>query len=66
VQRDRELDHAEIGREVPPRPGHAFEHEGAQLIAQDLALAPREATQLRRVIHAFQHRVVRRRHILFR
>ena len=50
VQRDRQLDGAEVGREMPPGLRHGFEHEGAQLVGQLLELAAIERAQSGRVV----------------
>ncbi len=43
VQRDGQLDRAQIRRQVAPRLRDGFEHEGAQLIGQGAELATVQA-----------------------
>jgi hypothetical protein len=53
VQRDRQLDRPEVGRQMAARLRHAVEHERAQFIRERLQLATIEAAQIRRVVDGF-------------
>jgi hypothetical protein len=64
VQGNGQLHRAEVGRQVPAGLGHALQHVGAQLGGQALEVGAREPAQVGRVVHAFEQRVVRRRHML--
>jgi hypothetical protein len=60
VQRDRQLDRAEVGRQVAAGLGHRLKHEGAQLRRQLAELLALERTQLRRIVDRPEKRVARR------
>ena len=63
LQRQRQFDRAEIGRQMAARLRHAVEHERAQLVGERLQLATIEAAQVRGVVDGFQQ-VVHRRSIV--
>ncbi|KGX49628.1 hypothetical protein Y025_5571 [Burkholderia pseudomallei TSV32] len=63
MQRDRQLDRTEIGRQMAARLRHAVEDERAQLVGERLQLATIETAQVRRIVDGFQQ-VVHRRSIV--
>ena len=50
VQRDRELDRAQVGAQVAAGARHAVEHEGAHFVGQLLELRRGQLAQVRRVV----------------
>ena len=57
VQRDRQLDRAEVGRQVAAGLGDALQHELAQLRGQQLEFGAREPAQVGRAVDGFEELV---------